>query len=233
MWIFSHRSRRSSRPFNRVQGKGFTLIELVVVITIMLILTSVFLIRQQRFNSSTLLRSLAYSIALSIRQAQAYGTSIKESTGGSFNQLTTGASTAAKSYGIFFNSTTPNTYILFADLNNNGVYNGPGEGVQTFTIGQNYSISRLCAVTTGASPTYRCWSSTQSNITSLTVIFKRPNPDSCIATSLNANACAPTPSGETYSAGYVQLKGLGGLVTDTRGVTTTITGQISVGGQGS
>ena len=67
-----------SRWFSRgSKRRGFTLIELLVVMSIMLILTSLFILRQQRFNSSTLLQSLAYSVALSVRQAQVYGTSIR------------------------------------------------------------------------------------------------------------------------------------------------------------
>jgi prepilin-type N-terminal cleavage/methylation domain-containing protein len=206
MSIFSHRSR---------SGRGFTLIELLVVISIMLILTSIFLIRQQRFNSSTVLRSLAYSIALSVRQAQVYGTSFKENS-------------TANAYGIYISSGSQNSYILFADINRDGQYSA-GENVQVFTLAQGYTISKFCATTAGGSPTQRCWTAAAPNITHLTILFKRPNPDACFATSANNNACAPIPSGETYSSGYIQL--MSG--SDTRSVNVTLTGQITVGGKGT
>ncbi len=42
----------------------------MVVVAIITFLTGIFLFQQKRFDSSTLLRSLAYSVALSVRQAQ-------------------------------------------------------------------------------------------------------------------------------------------------------------------
>jgi prepilin-type N-terminal cleavage/methylation domain-containing protein len=211
-----------SSQWPRSGSRGFTLVELLVVISIMLILTSVFVLRQQRFNSSTLLRSLAYSVALSVRQAQVYGTSIRESSVGAFD-----ANTSAKAYGIYFSSGSTGSYILFADANNNGQYDS-GESVQAFTLSQGYAISKFCA-TTGAA-VQRCWTALSPTIANMTIIFKRPNPDSCFATSIAANACqtGASPS-ETYASGYVQIKSS----SDTRSVTITLTGQITVGAQGS
>lgn len=207
MWISSQRSRSGSR--------GFTLIELLAVISIMTVLTTIFLIRQKTFNSATLLRSLAYSVGLSVRQAQVYGTSVRDSSGtGTF---------AAKGYGIYFTSATPNTYILFADKNNDGAYNA-GEDVQAFTINQGYSISKFCATAGGVA---QCTDS-GTPLTQMTVVFRRPNPDSCFATNINPNACAIGAS-PVYSSGYVQLRS----GTDTRSVTITLTGQISVGAKGT
>ena len=191
----------------------------------MLILTSIFLLRQQRFNSSTLLRSLAYSVALSVRQAQVYGTSIRESSVGAFD-----TNASARAYGVYFTSGSSNSYILFADTNSDGQYT-VGESVQAFSISSGYSISKFCATISGGAE--RCYIADDpgnSTITNFTVIFKRPNPDSCFATSVSANACqtGATPS-ETYASGYVQLKS----GTDTRSVSMTLSGQISVGAQGS
>ena len=188
----------------------------------MLILTSVFLLRQQRFNSSTLLRSLTYSVALSIRQAQVYGTSIRESSAGAFD-----TNTSAKAYGVYFSSGSASSYILFADTNSDGQYT-VGESVQVFSLGGGYTISKFCATTSGG--TQRCWTPASADISNMTIIFKRPNPDSCFATSVSANACQTgvTPS-ESYASGYVQVQS----GTDTRSVTITLPGQISVGAQGS
>ncbi len=220
MWIFSQCSRSGKR--------GFTLIELLVVISIMLILTSVFLLRQSRFNSSTLLRSLAYSVGLSVRQAQVYGTSLRESASGAFD-----AGTAAKAYGLYFSGAVgnQNSYTLFADsptAGNAGQYDS-GEEVQVFKINPGYSISKFCSTTTlGVA---QCWIASDpgnSVLTYLTILFKRPNPDSCFATNLNTSVCQ-TGATPAYVSSYVQLKS----GNDTRSVTVTITGQISVGAQGS
>lgn len=198
--------------------RGFTLVELVVVISIMLVLTSIFLIRQQQFNSSTLLRSLAYSVGLTVRQAQLYGTSIRENVSGAFD-----AGNAAKAYGVYFASASPSSYILFADVNNNGAYDA-GESVQAFTINTGYTISKFCATAGGVQ---QCTNSA-TPLTYLTMLFRRPNPDSCFATNLSASACQ-IGAASVYSSAYVQIKN--GTVT--RSINVTLTGQISVGAKGS
>jgi prepilin-type N-terminal cleavage/methylation domain-containing protein len=208
MSIFSHWSHSGKR--------GFTLVELLVVISIMLILTSIFVLRQQRFQSSTLLRSLAYSVALSVRQAQVYGTSIRENAVGAFD-----TNSAAKAYGVYFSSGSPGIYILFADANNNGQYDNT-ENVQGFTLSNGYTINKFCA--TNITNTQVC----SPTITTMTILFRRPNPDSCFASSASPSACV-TGAAAVYKSGYIQLKS----GTDTRSINVTLTGQITVGAQGS
>jgi prepilin-type N-terminal cleavage/methylation domain-containing protein len=91
MSIFSQLSRFFGSPRVRHAAKGFTLVELLVVFAIMTLITALILFQHRRFDSSTLLRSLAYSIALSIRQSQVYGTSVRQ-FGSNFNY----------SYGVYF-----------------------------------------------------------------------------------------------------------------------------------
>jgi prepilin-type N-terminal cleavage/methylation domain-containing protein len=197
--------------------RGFTLIELLLVVTIMLILTGVFLIRQQNFNGSTVLGSLAYSVALSLRQAQLYGTATRETSVGSFQ-----SAIVAKAYGIYIDSSNPDSYKLFADLNNDGKYTvSPDETVQIFKIAKGYTISKFCANAT-------CYP-TNSSLTDLTILFRRPNPDACFATALSPNACA-IGAAAAYSTASVQLKGGNN---NTRSVSINLTGQISVGASGS
>jgi prepilin-type N-terminal cleavage/methylation domain-containing protein len=223
MSISSHHSRFS--------GKGFTLIELLVVIAIMTIMTAVILVQHKRFDSSTLLRSLAYKVALSVRQAQIYGTSVR--------QFNTGASSFSYSYGVYFAksglscSNGTSCYMLFADVNGDKTYNSSPteEKVQLFNAGNGYSIKTFCArnsttmVCANACPStvpvgVTC---TASVITKLTIYFKRPNPDAQFQVDIAG----------TYSGAYVQLEGPTKLSGDTRGITITSTGQISVGEQGS
>lgn len=211
-------SLASVKVTHRQSTRGFTLIELVVVVTIMLIFTTGFLLRQQRFNSSTILRGVAYSVALSIRQAQVYGTATRESAVSAFS-----GGTSAKAYGVYF-SNGSNTYILFADLNNNQQYDN-GESVQTFTLSNGFTMSEFC-VTSGVTQT--C----SPTLTYLTILFKRPDPDSCFATNLEATACQPTGT-PAYTSASIRLQGDAGASTDYRKITIGLTGQISVGLQGS
>ena len=226
------------------QGRGFTLIELLVVSLIIVMITGTILFRQQGFSSSTLLRSLSYSVALSLRQAQVYGVSVRENMAGS--------GTFASGYGVYFSGTGPaddNHYLLFADkgngvldlssgsmdLNGNGILCELNEDclAERFTIGNgrsagaDYTIKAFCAVSGGSD---HCSVGSSPLLTSLTVYFRRPNPDACFATSASVNACTPGANpAYRYDYAYVQLKSAGSL--DWRTIKIRNNGQIAVCGQ--
>lgn len=195
-----------------------------MVVAIIAILTGVFLLQQQQFDSSTLLRSLAYRTALSIREAQTYGASVRFSGTGV-------AQTPASAYGIYVstNGSNPVTqYSLFADNNpaDRMRASDGSEDVEVFTLTGNYSISGFSAVTSAGSTHVG-----GTDITNLTILFIRPSTDACFATSVSVNACVTgaTPP-TTYRSGYIQVRAPGGA---TRGITITNTGQISVGAPGT
>lgn len=178
----------------------------------MTIITAVFLLQQRRFDSSTLLRSLAYSIALSLRQAQVYGTSVRQ-FGSSFSY----------SYGVYFSGNS--SYILFADANQppDYTYNSTplDEKVQTFSLSGGYTINQFCAIrNSGGNPLPEdCLGGGKnggSSITWLSIYFKRPNPDAQFKTS----------AGNTYQSAYIKVAGPDDVVT--RKITVTLTGQIVV-----
>jgi hypothetical protein len=179
----------------------------MVVVAIITIMTAVLLLQQKKFDSSTLLRSLAYSIALSVRQAQVYGTSVRQ-----FNTTVQGFS---YNYGLYFLSgpVNANNYRLFADVDGDHMYDSSptDESVQQFKINSGYSITKFCGIS--ASGGSQVCSPTLSW---LSIYFKRPNPDAFFAAS----------SGGPYCAAYIELQGPGG---DTRTVKVTTTGQILVG----
>lgn len=198
-------------PRSSKQPKGFTLVELVVVIAIMVVITGTVMLRQSRFDSSTLLRSLAYSVALTVRSAQVYGTSVRGTASG-------GTTVFAPAYGVYFNNAT--SYMLFADLNGNGVYDaGTDAVVQTYQIGAGFQISKFCGVYTGG--TRHC-STDSSPITWLTIYFKRPVPDALF----NSSAT------ESYAGAYIQISAINDP-TNTHSITVSSTGEIAVGVSGS
>jgi len=217
MLIFSKLFRRYfSKGSRRASLGGFTLIEMVVVSAIMLVITTFVLFQQAKFDSVTLLRSLTYNVALSVRQAQVYGTSVRESAPGS--------GIFGKGYGIHFAASLPCTggawtcYVIFSDNNGNGAYD-TGEALPTFTLGRGYAVSRLCATIAGG-VTQHCTPA----VDRLTIFFRRPNPEACFSTN-QAGSCA-VGAAAAYSAAYIQLTSLGG--TDTRSVKVSSTGQIDV-----
>jgi hypothetical protein len=142
----------------------------------MVVISGVMLSSNARFGGAITLRNLAYDVALSVREAQIYGISVRRF---GVNDFTSG-------YGVHFRSASPSSYILFADaINSNGLYDGSGELVESLSIGRGFSISNLC-VTIGIASTETC------GISKIDILFKRPEPDAHIryndGTSLNQRA---------------------------------------------
>lgn len=208
MSIFSHFCRTSlSKPFHLALGKGFTLVELLVVVAIMLILTTFILVRHSRFDSTTLLRSLSYSIALSIRQAQVYGTSVR-------GIGSVGTVVYSPGFGVHLSDTEPTRYFLFGDADGNRAWQA-SETVTTQTLGRSFTIRDFCAVTAGGSTS--CMST--GAIDWMTIYFRRPNPEAIIYTS---------NVGATYAHAYIQIQS--SAESGVRSVKVTSVGQISVCG---
>lgn len=203
---------RSFRTFFKRPARGFTLVELLVVVGIVIVISSLILFRHSRFDSTTLLRSLSYSVALSVRQAQVYGTSVRGVGLGS-------SVTYAPGHGVHFSaaaacsSGNPATcYHLFADADGDRAWES-AETVLTPTLGRSFTIGKFCAVTSGG--TESC--SSTGAIDWLTIYFRRPNPEAFFYTS----------AGGTYAYAYIELQSSADL-NSIRRVKVTNVGQIAV-----
>lgn len=181
--------------------KGFTILELIIVIAIMSIITAIILFNSRGLNSSILVSNTAYEISLMIREAQVYGLGVRatENTPIGFGY----------SQGIHFDSSVANanTVILFSDKDNNGQYSGATEDIQTYTINKDRagSILSLC---TGVSCT---------TVGTADILFRRPNPEAIfyvtpvsVATSVVINIGFAPGSGDCRSiiiqkSGSVQI----------------------------
>jgi prepilin-type N-terminal cleavage/methylation domain-containing protein len=176
------------------RNRGFSLLELLVVILIALILSTVTLLNFPLFSARQSLQVSAEEIAQTIREAQIYGISIKAADG-SINP--------APHYGIFVSAantaiTNPiytNKIILFVDKNDSGQYDA-GTGVcgsattectKEILVKDPNLIFTLCYNQTGlpidilkpdtADKGYLCGNSTYEAIKTVTVLFKRPNTE--------------------------------------------------------
>lgn len=152
-------------------NRGFTLIEMIVVIALITVLTTIILFNSSRLNSATLVSNTAYEIGLIVRESQIAGLGVKASKSGN-------SSVFSSSHGVHFNLNTPSKVILFGDLNKNGAYDA-GEMTQEFDI-QNKragSLLSICAKQTAS--TGYCISGNSTFITAATtdIIFTRPNPE--------------------------------------------------------
>ena len=210
MTSFFERTKLSMKHACRARGEaGFTLIELLVSISIFAIITTVAVFNHTQFNGSVLLTNLAYDVALSARQAQFYGTTVKRATVDLAD-----TSRFDSGYGIRFDTSTPTSYFIFEDARSGGVgtlpnhvYDSGDVKIETFYVQKGNKITKIC-LDNDCSPT------------SVDTTFVRPNPDAFIksgSASYNSKAeiCVTSPAGQA------------------RKVVIESTGQISVSADGT
>jgi len=168
----------SPKTKNRAAKNGFTLIELMVSLAIFAFMTAFLLAKYGTFNQSTLVTNLAYDAALTIRSAQSYGLNVlgtvsNSSTCTGQTGYSAGNPCFYYPYGVYFALSTPNQFILFADIDGTGKYDSgtSGELISTYNMNHGYTIKSICAGTlTSCTPLS----------SSLNITFKRPNPDAII-----------------------------------------------------
>lgn len=172
--------------FSSKCGGGFTLIELMVVLTIITVLSGIVLSSQSSFNKTLILSNTAYDIALTLRSVETYGLSSR------------GLGIAANvGYGIRFSSGTPGSFILFSDVSplpnasnchglpsggasapdakpGNCTYDGSSEKISEYVLGNGITISDICAYVNG-SPS--CVEAHGGGVSSLDIVFVRPDPN--------------------------------------------------------
>jgi prepilin-type N-terminal cleavage/methylation domain-containing protein len=153
-----------------LKQKGFTLLEMVVVLGIFGVLSTIVIFNYGKFRSDTMLVNMAYEVALSVREAQIYGVSARSSVSGSQD--------FDKAYGIHFSGTASNQYLLFFD-DGDSIYNGTsctdhGSDIcaTPYVLQSNITISDV-EIQTGIGTS--C-----SHPSKLDILFKRPNPEPII-----------------------------------------------------
>jgi len=212
--------------------RGFTLVEMLVVLSIILIITSIALVGQSNFNRSLLLTDTAYTIALSIRESQSLGLSSRRV---GITEIQNAG------YGVYF--TTGNTYLQFADTSPiepgddlDGICPGhdaasgpeakPGDCLyqtgadtvmKTYRFERGFKVSKFCGKP-AAGGALAC-SDSASPLTSLHVSFLRPNTESVIIGKRGASDVELTSAHI-----YIQSADASG----TRGVCVSQVGQVSV-----
>lgn len=149
-------------------SQGFTLIELIVVIAIFSIITTIALFNQGKLNSSILVTNLAYEIALAVREAQTYGVGVRADVG---NASFEGG------YGAYFDISNPEQIVLFTDTveQNNNFDSGTSEESSRLVI-QNQRGNKITALCRGPM-SVPCVNGGPGSIDSLNIIFRRPNPE--------------------------------------------------------
>lgn len=178
--------------------RGFTLVEMMVVLAIIVIVTTMALLGQSSFNRSMVLTDTAYTIAFSVREAQALGISSRAFAG-----------TPDAGYGLHFAHLSPTTYKLFADTyppspgdtQYSGICPGhpdvpktnpeakPGDCIQTletevvrtYSLNNGFRISGFCGRRSNGNQLCN-----GPAMDALNIVYLRPNTQSVI-TGVNGN----------------------------------------------
>lgn len=145
-------------------NRGFGLVELLVSISIMILVMGVILARNSAFNGASLLRAQAYDMALAIREMQLLAVSATNDGGsGAYRNV----------YGLVFDKSNPNRYIIFRDDNGSNQYDSSPTnelfGKQGI-IDQRYQIDEVNYLE----------SSGETSKDRVTVLFRRPNFDAVL-----------------------------------------------------
>ncbi len=154
---------------------------------------------QGAFNKTFVLANTAYDVALTIRSAENFG--LGSRAGG------TGGVPSNTGYGIHFDNTNPNSFILFADTYTDtspgkmgschtstaiGPSGGPGitpgdcvytvgqdQVINTYMLGNGISVSNFCVFTPPLG-TSECSNTGTHSLDTLDAVFARPNSDATV-----------------------------------------------------
>ncbi|MEI6580966.1 MAG: type II secretion system protein [bacterium] len=197
--------------------KGMTYVELIVVLSIFAVMSSVVMFNYGSFESKIDIKNVASDVGLKIVQAQKFSvngklpplaqqTAIGEQIAGGINAW-------KPSYGVYFNTTTDNkSFVYFTDVNQNGEYDvgsSPNvEFLETISINKGNYISNVeFLLPTGGS----CLTTN-----ALTIFFKRPDSGATFIPPASSNCYAritvKTPSSadisssiDVYPSGRIQI----------------------------
>jgi prepilin-type N-terminal cleavage/methylation domain-containing protein len=177
----------SNRQTGNTHQRGFTLVELWVTLTIFVLITMVLVAQSVRFGGDIVISNLAYDVALTLREAQIFGQSVRGGGPGG-SDFTTG-------YGVHFNKDPAlnNSYIFFEDrledvtlgiTKNNKKYNGNGLCINVLTdecselkvITQGLRINRFCV--RDSSDEY-C-SDSVVDVQTMDIVYERPSANATI-----------------------------------------------------
>ncbi len=212
---------------NKIFQSGVTLIELIVVVAIFSVVSSVLLFNYSDFSTNVSIRNLSQDIALTIRKSQTYATSVRG--------ITSGTDRTYPAYGMVFSLESnpgafdPNSknFVSFVDViptgfqvpnkkyDSNGSCGNIAEGaecLEAVSITSSDSLVNIETDVTGAPLTTG----------TVAITFRRPSPDAiiCYIPSGQSDCISQVPS-------YVKLtfRSAKGLL---RSVSVWNTGQINV-----
>ncbi len=155
--MFSHSFTSKSKIFLSRPQAGFSLIELMVSISIIVLVVSIIVVQQTSFNGSVLLRNEAYEVALTLKNIQLSAVSAS-SNNGSFRAL----------YGAHFNTgtLTNRNFAIFKDADDDGFYDASEVFGPQGTLDPRFEIREI-----------RPSAGSYNDAQGMSIVFERPNFD--------------------------------------------------------
>lgn len=194
--------------------RGFSLPELIIVIAIFVLISSVALFNQNKLSSNVLLTNMAYEVGLAIREAQVYGIGVRGDDG---------QTTFSGMHGAHFsveNDTMARQVTVYSDKNDDAVFeSGEEKSLYTFDNGRGNHIVALCAGDLPAGTP--CVAGGTNSVSQLDVVFERPNPAAILYAADSGGVMTPRTG-----RAYIVLNSVSN--DDCRAVVVESTGQIRV-----
>ncbi len=204
---------------NASRESGFSLIELLVAISIMLMLTTGLLFNYNSMNVMLTLDTLAHQTAQWVRETQVLAMSVKQTTGGP---------NAFPGYGLHFDRATPDKFIFFADFDGLKDYTPIPAGKNCGEVGvecqkivnllKGNKITKLCMTTTlSTGSSLDC--GTYLSASKVDLVFTRPDPDALIRVEDSTSAVVDAASARVTITAPINYE---------RTVEVWTTGQVSI-----
>jgi len=153
-------------------SKGFTLIELIVVISIIVLITALTLPNYRAGDKLLALQRATHKLSQDLRRAQEMAISAKEFEG------------EVSAYGIYLNEDQPTKYILFADIDGDQEYSGLNEQVEEITLETNIEIREFYPI----------------HQSSLHIVFSPPDPSTTFSPDASSAVIEVAIEGSTIEA---------------------------------
>ena len=170
--------------------------EMLVTVGIFAIISTVVIVRNAQFDNETLLQTLAYDVALSVRQAQQFGVNVRSSGEGE-----SGEDVFDGAYGVHF-ETDSATYFAFIDADEDGTYDEPEELIETYTLGRGATVGSICEVQTKEN---------DCSHKQLDIVFRRPDPDAVINNGSISQATVELISGRKDGSRVINIESTGSI----------------------
>jgi len=154
--------------------QGFTIVEMIVSVSIIAIISSIAVFNHQQFSDMVKLANETQSIALALRTAQVEGLAVRE-----FSR--SGDADFESGRGVYISVDSDNRYVYFADKNQDKQYNGStsscsGECISITALEPRFRIVDLCGKVSGPAGDWLCTADGDLSDRSIHISYLRPRP---------------------------------------------------------